>query len=87
MEINHYKSILIVSLSPDFFYFGESLQLPSFTLAILLRADLTKGQFVQPPVYAFLSCPVSPWENLLVVMWPESFGRFTFDLGPLLQAL
>ena len=26
-------------------------------------------------------------ENLLVIMWPESFGGFTFDLGPLFQAL
>ena len=26
-------------------------------------------------------------ENLLVIMWPESFGAFTFDLGPLFQAL
>ena len=26
-------------------------------------------------------------ENLLVIMQPESFGGFTFNLGPLLQAL
>ena len=26
-------------------------------------------------------------ENLLVIIWPESFGRFTFDLGPLVQTL
>ena len=90
MEINHYKSILIASLFLVFFYFGESLQLPSFTLAILLRAELTKGQFVQPLfMRSYNALAVSPLgsENLLVVMWPESFGRFTFDLGPLLQAL
>ena len=55
--------------------------MPSFKLAILLRADLTKGQFVQLPVCVFLYVffPVSPSgsENLLVIIWSESSGVFT----------
>ena len=44
---------------------------------------------VKPPVYAFLKCPVPPLgsKNLLVIMWPESFGGFTLDSGPFLQAI
>ena len=59
--------------------------MPSFKLPILLRVDLSKGQFVQPLFMRsysalYLLWDLKPYGN----MWPESFGGFTFDLGPLL---
>ena len=50
MEIKHHKSILIASPFLGFFTMGSVSMGPSLRSAILLRTDLTKGQFVHLPV-------------------------------------